>query len=161
MDKLLIYLTCLLALTMANSLAVSAQEINGTMDAAASNTTMNNTTIDDTANNASIPAEATESSNIIPTNLSSGKEQPQNLSTAQSSITAPISQMALPAPLVAARASSIQSAVPQEGSQEIGTVVKDANHTIPDPSQMDPLELSLPSKPIKDVGTIFFVCDLV
>ena len=34
--------------------------------------------------------------------------------------------------------------------QEIGIVVKDANHTIPDPSQMDPLKLGLPSKPIKD-----------
>jgi len=157
----LIYLTCLLALTMANSLAASAQEINSTVDARANNTTMNNTTIDDTANNAPIPAEAPKGSNISPINLSSEKEQPQNLSTAESAITAPISQMALPAPLVAAGASSIQSAVPKEGSQEIGTVVKDANQTIPDPSQMDPLKLGLPGKPIKDVSTIFFVCDLV
>ena len=69
--------------------------------------------------------------------------------------------MALPAPEVAAGASSIQAASALEASEKIGTVVNDANRTVQDPSQLKPLELGLPTKPVKDVGTIFFVCDLV
>ncbi|MDD1722764.1 MAG: hypothetical protein LUQ15_04710 [Methanothrix sp.] len=164
MNKLLVYLASLLILAMATALAVSAQEINATMDAALNNATINSSIIDEAAiaaNNATAPAEARESSNISAINLSSAKEEAQNLSTADSSIVAPISQMALPAPLVAAGASSIQTAAPQEGTQKIGAVVNDANRTVAAPSQMEPLEVGLPAKPIKDVSTIFFVCDLV
>ena len=164
MNKLLVYLASLLILAMATALAVSAQEINATMDAALNNATINSSIIDEAAiaaNNATAPAEAMESSNISAINLSSAKEGAQNLSTADSTIVAPISQMALPAPLVAAGASSIQTAASQEGTQKIGAVVNDANRTVADPSQMEPLDLGLPTKPIKDVSTIFFVCDLV
>lgn len=164
MNKLLVYLASLLILAMATALAVSAQEINATMDAALNNATINSSIIDEAAiaaNNATAPAEGVQSSNISAVNLSRAKEAAQNLSTADSSIVAPISQMALPAPLVAAGASSIQTAAPQEGSQKIGTVVDDANRTVLDPSQMEPLGLGLPTRPIKDVSTIFFVCDLV
>jgi len=152
MNKLLIYLASLLILAAATALAVSAQEINATADAALNNTTINST---------SAAAEALQSSNNSAINLSTAKEATQNLSTADSSVVAPISQMALPAPEVAAGASSIQSASALEASQKIGTVVKDANRTVQDPSQLKPLEVGLPTKPIKDVGTIFFVCDLV
>lgn len=151
MNKLLIYLASLLILATATALAVSAQEINATADAALNNTTINST---------SAAAEAPQSSNSA-INLSTAKEATQNLSTADSSVVAPISQMALPAPEVAAGASSIQSASALEASQKIGTVVNDANRTVQDPSQLKPLEVGLPTKPIKDVGTIFFVCDLV
>ena len=152
MNKLLIYLTSLLILTTATALAVSAQETNATADAALNNTTINST---------SAEADAVQSSNNSAINLSTVKEETQNLSTADSSVVAPISQMALPAPEVAAGASSIQAASALEASQKIGTVVNDANRTVQDPSQMKPLDLGLPTKPIKDVGTIFFVCDLV
>ena len=152
MKKLLIYLASLLILATATALAVSAQEINATADAALNNTTINST---------SAAAEALQSSNNSALNLSTAKEATQNLSTADSSVVAPISQMALPAPEVAAGASSIQSASALEASQKIGTVVNDANRTVQDPSQLKPLEVGLPTKPIKDVGTIFFVCDLV
>ena len=164
MNKLLVYLASLLILAMATALAVSDQEINATMDAALNSATINSSIIDEAAiaaNNATAPAEAMESSNISAVNLSSAKEGAQNLSTADSTIVAPISQMALPAPLVAAGASSIQTAASQEGTQKIGAVVNDGNRTVADPSQMEPLDLGLPTKPIKDVSTIFFVCDLV
>lgn len=164
MNKLLVYLASLLILGMATALAVSAQEINATMDAALNNITINSSIIDEAAiaaDNATAPTDAVQSSNISAINLSRAKDETQNLSTADSSIIAPISQMALPAPLVAAGASSIQTAAPQEDSQKIGTVVNDANRTTIDPSQMEPLELGFAAKPIKDVSTIFFVCDLV
>ena len=151
MNKLFIYLASLLILATATSLAVSAQESNVTVDAAVNNTTINST---------SAGAEAPQSSNNSAINLSRAKEATQNLSTADSSVVAPISQMALPAPELAAGASSIQTAAPQEGSSKIGAVVNDANRTIADPSQMEPLDLGLPTKPVKDVSTIFFVCDL-
>ena len=150
MNKLLIYLASLLILAAATTV-VSAQESNVTVDAA------NNTTINSTY----AGAEAPQSSNNSAINLSRAKEATQNLSTADSSVVAPISQMALPAPELAAGASSIQTAAPQEGSSKIGAVVNDANWTIADPSQMEPLDLGLPTKPVKDVSTIFFVCDLV
>lgn len=150
MNKLLIYLASLLILATATTV-VNAQESNVTADA------VNNTTINSTYTG----AEAPQSSNNSAINLSRAKEATQNLSTADSSVVAPISQMALPAPELAAGASSIQSAAPEEGSQKIGTVVNDINRTIPNPSESEPLALGLPTKPVKDVSTIFFVCDLV
>lgn len=152
MNKLLIYLASLSILATATALAVSAQEINAIGDAAVNNTTINST---------SAATEALQSSNNSAINLSTAKEETQNLSSADSSVVAPISQMALPAPEVAAGASSIQAASALEASEKIGTVVNDANRTVQDPSQLKPLELGLPTKPVKDVGTIFFVCDLV
>ena len=152
MNKLLIYLAGLLILATATALAASAQESNATVDAAVNNTTINSTYS---------AAEAPQSSNNTAINLSRAKEAAQNLSTADSSIVAPISQMALPAPALAAGASSIQTAAPEEGSQKIGTVVNDINRTIVNPSESEPLELGLPTKSVKDVSTIFFVCDLV
>lgn len=156
MNKLLIYLASLLILVAATALAVSAQESNVTVDNVIADAALNNTTI----NSTSAAAEAPQSSNSA-INLSTAKEATQNLSTADSSVVAPISQMALPAPALAAGASSIQTAAPQEGSSKIGAVVNDANRTITDPSQMQPLDLGLPTKTVKDVSTIFFVCDLV
>jgi hypothetical protein len=152
MNKLLIYFASLLILATATALAVSAQESNVTADAAVNNTTI--TSI-------SAEAEAPQISNNSAINLSTAKEATQNLSTADSSVVAPISQMALPAPSLAAGASSIQTAAPEEGSQKIGAVVNDINRTIVNPSESEPLELGLPTKPVKDVSTIFFVCDLV
>ncbi len=156
MNKLLIYLASLLILATATALAVSAQESNVTADNVTADAALNNTTINSTS-----AATAPQSSNNSAINLSTAKEATQNLSTADSSIVAPISQMALPAPALAAGASSIQTAAPKEGSSKIGDVVNDANRTITDPSQMQPLDLGLPTKPVKDVSTIFFVCDLV
>ena len=157
MNKLLIYLASLLILATATALAVSAQESNVTADNVTADAALNNTNINSTS-----AATAPQSSNNSAINLSTAKEATQNLSTADSSIVAPISQMALPAPALAAGASSIQTAAaPQEGSSKIGAVVNDANRTVADPSQMQPLDLGLPTKPVKDVSTIFFVCDLV
>ena len=150
MNKLLIYLASLLILAAATTV-VSAQESNVTVDAA------NNTTINSTY----AGAEAPQSSNNSAINLSRAKEATQNLSTADSSVVAPISQMALPAPELAAGASSIQSAAPEEGSQKIGTVVNDINRTIPNPSQSEPLALGHTTKPDKDDSTIFIDSDLV
>ena len=159
-------LTSLLILALATALAASAQESNATGDAVVNNTTINITAVDDAvmeADNAAPPMDSAQSSNISAINLSRAKEATQKLSTAESQSAggAPISQMALPAPALAAGASSIQPAAPQEGSSKIGAEVNDANRTVADPSQMEPLDLGLPTKPVKDVGTIFFVCDLV
>ena len=156
MNKLLIYLASLLILATATALAVSAQESNVTADNVTADAALNNTNINSTS-----AATAPQSSNNSAINLSTAKEATQNLSTADSSIVAPISQMALPAPALAAGASSIQAASALEASKKIGNVVNDANRTITDLSHMEPLELGLPTKPVKDVSTIFFVCDLV
>ena len=158
MNKLLIYLASLLILATATALAVSAQESNVTADNVTADAALNNTNINSTS-----AATAPQSSNNSAINLSTAKEATQNLSTAesQSAVVAPISQMALPAPALAAGASSIQAASALEASKKIGNVVNDANRTITELSQMEPLELGLPTKPVKDVSTIFFVCDLV
>lgn len=140
MNKLLIYLASLLILATATALAVSAQESNVTADNVTADAALNNTNINSTS-----AATAPQSSNNSAINLSTAKEATQNLSTADSSIVAPISQMALPAPALAAGASSIQTAAPKEGSSKIGDVVNDANRTITDPSQMQPLDLGLPT----------------
>lgn len=161
MNKQLKFLASLLIVAMAAAFAGSGQEINATMDA-----TMNNTASNSTMIEAAVGAEnstAQESMNKSAINLSAVKGEVKNLSTFdnQSIKVAPISQMALAAPLVAAGASSIQTPATEEDSYKMGTVVNDLNQTISDPTEREPLSLGLPTKPVRDTGKMFFVCDLV
>jgi len=90
-------------------------------------------------------------------------EGPQNLSTVNgrqiSSL--PISQMAGVAPLVAAGASSAQVAGEESGSYKIGEVAGGIDVFDPEHAEVKPLELGIETKPIRDVGKMFFVCDIV
>lgn len=145
---------------LAASLAVPAQESSDSLNSTINNSTVqNNTTVNDTA-----PAAAVSSGSPIPlgdNGESSGSAQ--NLSTVNgrqiSSL--PISQMAGTAPLVAAGASSAQVAGEQSSSYKIGEVAGGIDIFNPDHVEVEPLTLGIETKPIRDVGKMFFVCDIV
>jgi hypothetical protein len=160
MNKQLLYLTGILVLMLAASLAVPAQESSDSLNSTINNSTLqNNTTVNDTA-----PAAAVSSGSPVPlgdNGASSGSAQ--NLSTVNgrqiSSL--PISQMAGAAPLVAAGASSAQVAGEQSNSYKIGEVAGGIDIFNPEHVEVEPLTLGIETKPIRDVGKMFFVCDIV
>ncbi|MDD1749426.1 MAG: hypothetical protein LUO89_06075 [Methanothrix sp.] len=151
MNKQFIYLTSILILAMAASVAVSAQESNATT---LNNTTLNNTTLNDTAQDNATGA---------PLNLDVESQTTQNLSTVndQPITVAPISELASVAPLVAAGASSAQVASQPADSFKIGTGVGGSDPFNPKHVNIEALQLGIPIKSMRDTGKMFFVCDIV
>jgi len=150
MNKL--YLAGILVLLLVAARAVPAQESNASLNSTISNSTLQNNT---TAPAASVSP--------VPVGNPGATEGPQNLSTVNgrqiSSL--PISQMAGVAPLVAAGASSAQVAGEESGSYKIGEVAGGIDIFDPEHAEVKPLELGIETKPIRDVGKMFFVCDIV
>ena len=163
MNKQLIYLTGILVLAMAASLAAAAQETN----AGANNTTLNNTTLDNMtagmanplAHNSTIQNDSKEE--VL--DIGAQSHAAQNLSTVNNKpiVVAPISEMAGVAPLVTAGASSAQAPGDREGSYKIGTGVGGSDPFNPGHLKIATLELDIATKSIRDTGKMFFVCDIV
>lgn len=151
MNKQFIYLAGILVVAMAATFAVTAQETNATVN----NTTLNNIILNNTTT-ANDPADAA---------LDVGAEShtAQNLSTVndQPIVVADISEMAGVAPLVAAGASSAQSASELAGSFKIGTGVGGLDPFNPKHAKIESLKLGLPIKSMRDTGKMYFVCDIV
>ncbi len=163
MNKQLIYLTGILVLAMAASLAAAAQETN----AGANNTTLNNTTLDNmTAGMANPLAHNStiqnDSKNEV-LDIGAQSHAAKNLSTVNNKpiVVAPISEMAGVAPLVTAGASSAQAPGDREGSYKIGTGVGGSDPFNPGHLKIATLELDIATKSIRDTGKMFFVCDIV
>jgi hypothetical protein len=168
MNKKFIYLTSILALAMAASIAVTAQESYTT----ANNFSLNNTTQNDTIlDNATVGVVNTAAQNSAPSNrsqdavlnISAASHTAQNLSTVngQQIVVAPISELASVAPMVAASASSAQVAGEPEGSFKIGTGAGGSDPFNPGHVEIDALKLGIPIKSMRDTGKMFFVCDIV
>jgi hypothetical protein len=151
MNKLLIYLAGILAVAMAATFAVTAQETNAPVNS----TTLNNTVLNNT----------TTANNPVDAALDIGAEShaAQNLSTVnnQPIVVADISEMAGVAPIVAAGASSAQSAGELAGSFKIGAGVGGLDPFNPKHAKIESLKLGLPIKSMRDTGKMFFVCDIV
>jgi hypothetical protein len=151
MNKQFIYLAVILVVAMAATFAVTAQETNATVN----NTTLNNTILNNTTT-ANDPVDAA---------LDVGAEShtAQNLSTVngQPVVVADISEMAGVAPLVAAGASSAQSASELAGSFKIGKGVGGLDPFNPKHATIESLKLGLPIKSMRDTGKMYFVCDIV
>ena len=163
MNKQLIYLTGILVLAMAASLAAAAQETN----AGANNTTLNNTTLDNmTAGMANPLAHNStiqnDSKNEV-LDIGAQSHAAKNLSTVNNKpiVVAPISEMAGVAPLVTAGASSAQAPGDREGSYKIGTGVGGSDPFNPGHLKIATLELDIATKSIRDTGKMFFVCNIV
>jgi hypothetical protein len=168
MNKKFIYLTSILAVAMAASIAVTAQENNAT----ANNAALNNTTLNDTIlDNATVGAVNTTAQNSAPANgysdavlnIGAANHTTQNLSTVngQTIVVAPISKLASVAPLVAAGASSAQVASEPEGSFKIGAGAGGSDPFNPKHLEIETLEIGIPIKSMRDTGKMFFVCDIV
>jgi hypothetical protein len=168
MNKMFIYLTSILAVAMAASIAVTAQESNTT----ANNVALNNTTLNDTIlDNATVGVVNTTAQNSTPANgsadvvlnIGAASHTTQNLSTVngQPIVVAPISELAGVAPLVAAGASSAQVASEPEGSFKIGTGVGGSDPFNREQVEIETLKLGIPIKSMRDTGKMFFVCNIV
>jgi hypothetical protein len=163
MKKQSIYLAGILVLAMAATFAVTAQESN----AIANNTTMNNTTLDNAsvgiANPTGQNSTQINGSADSALNIGAASNTAQNLSTVngQPVVVADISEIAGVAPLVAAGASSAQSARELAGSFKIGTGVGGSDPFNPAHVKIEALKLGIPIKSMRDTGKMFFVCDIV
>jgi hypothetical protein len=163
MNKQFIYLAGILVLAMAASIAATAQESNAT----ANNTTLNNTILDNAAAGIANPTgqnstQVNDSADAA-LNIGAASHIAQNLSTVngQPIVVADISKMAGVAPLVAAGASSAQSAREVAGSFKIGTGVGGLDPFNPEHVVIEPQKLGIPTKAMRDTGKMYFVCDIV
>jgi hypothetical protein len=156
MKRQFIYLAGILVLAMAATFAVTAQESN----AIANNTTLNNTTLDNTIEQNSTQINDSGDAAL---DIGAAKHTAQNLSTVngQPIVVADISEMAGVAPLVAAGASSAQSASGLADSFKIGTGAGGLDPFNPEHVKIDALKLGMPIKSMRDTGKMFFVCDIV
>ena len=150
MNKQFIYLTSILVLAMAASIAATAQESNAT----ANNTTLNNTTLNNTT--------TVNDSADAALNIGAESHTTQNLSTVngQPIVVADISEMGGVAPLVAAGASSARSASEVAGSFRIGTGVGGLDPFNPEHVEIERQKLGIPIKAMRDTGKMYFVCDM-
>jgi hypothetical protein len=163
MKKQSIYLAGILVLAIAATFAVAAQESN----AIANNTTLNNTTLDNASVSIANPTgqnstQINDSADAA-SNIGAASHTAQNLSTVnnQPVVVADISDMAGVAPLVAAGASSAQSASELAASFKIGTGVGGSDPFNPKHLKVEALKLGIPIKSMRDTGKMFFVCDIV
>jgi hypothetical protein len=163
MNKQFIYFAGILVLAMTATFVVTAQESNAIVN----NTTLNNTTLDNATESIANPTgqNSTQANDSADATLNIGavSHAAQNLSivNGQPVVVADISEMAGVAPLVAAGASSAQSARELAGSFKIGTGAGGLDPFNPKHVEIDPLKLGIPIKSMRDTGKMFFVCDIV
>jgi len=163
MKKQFIYLTSILVIAMAATVAVTSQESNET----ANNATLNNSILDNatlgamnqTVQNSTLANNSADAA----LDISASSHAAQNLSTVnrQPITVAPISELAGVAPLVAAGASSAQVASEPAGSFKIGTGVGGSDPFNPVHVEIETMKLDIPIKSMRDTGKMFFVCNIV
>ena len=174
MNQKYIYLTSILVLMMAATVAVPAQELNALENNAILNNTTSNAEVNITTQN-STPANVTYPENTIAesalnnasldaaSNDSTINQIAQNLSTVNDNplVAVPISEIAKTAPEVAAGASSAQAATKLEDAYKLGSGVGGLDPFNPKHKEIESLEVGLPIKPMRDTSKLFFVCDIV
>lgn len=148
--------------------AVLAQD---SVNVTANNTTMNNVSLsnadlNNTASNQTVPDQA-DLGQAAPDQAALDQaamdETAMNLSTADNATpgVAPISDMAKVDPELAATASSAQVAFDPEGVFKIGEGIEGRNLFELKEYDVKTMEIGTPIKPLRDVGKMVFVCDIV
>ncbi len=159
MDKELTLVFCIMFLmaTAVFAPVVLAQDnINATLNATVNNTTANNTTVDNTSlsivdlNNTTLNQTALDQTAL---NLSTADDTTSNV--------APISDMARVDPVLTATASSAQVASDPEGVFKLGVGVDGRDLFEVKENDVKTMEVGIPIKPLRDVGKMVFVCDIV
>ncbi len=148
---LMFCLMCLMA-TAAMPIAFAQTGINETSN----NTTQNETALNGTALNESAINETAL--------VNAGLEQTAlNLSIINNVTvdTAPISDMAKAAPEVAAKAAAVQVATDPETVFKLGEGIGGRNLFEVKDREISTMEIGIPIKPMRDVGKMVFVCDIV
>ncbi|MDM7913209.1 MAG: hypothetical protein QUS09_08945 [Methanotrichaceae archaeon] len=165
MDKELTFILSLMSLMAAAAFApaVLAQD---SVNATVNNTTMNNTTLDN-ASLSGVDLNSTASNQTVPDQADLDQaamdEIAMNLSTTDNATldVAPISDMAKVDPKLAATASSAQVAFDPEGVFKIGEGIEGRDLFELKEYDVNTMEIGMPIKPLRDVGKMVFVCDIV
>lgn len=155
MNKELTFAFSLLSL-MAVAVFVPATLAQENLNATSNNTTMDNITLNNTVSNQT-------ASDQMSINGTSINETVLNLSTTNNETmdAAPISDMAKVAPEVAAKAPAVQVATDPEGVYKLGEGIGGRDLFEVNEKDIKTTEIGLPIKPLRDVGKMVFVCDIV
>ena len=165
MSKEFIYFTGILALLMAATLAVPAQEITAGLNSAS----MNNTTLNTSQNLTSL--HATSNDTVMNTTTSdpglnnTSQEGALTNSTPAANVTLPVNATATIEPV--GSASNQVEVATSEGSEglvfPIGSGLQPESTFVVNGNarQKDTFIVGLPIKPVRDVSKMLFVCDIV
>jgi hypothetical protein len=154
------YLIGILLLMMAITVAVQAQENNTSINETFANDTLTNATLNTSLN---LTASNISFENQTALNNTVQNATALNLSTVNDKIldAVPISELAKKAPEVAATASSIQVSSQPEGALLLGPCVGGLDPFHPTHVEIESQKIGMPIKPLRDVGKMVFVCDIV
>lgn len=155
MKTQIIYFMGIMALLMAATVSVPAQEGNLALNITLNNTTMNNTTLEFAAPDAAVIITADE--NVSEENASIESAAAENVSSEESPVAAiePVAEDT--APQVAETSSQGQKVL------KIGTGLESDRVFVVNGNAKpkDTFEVGIPIKPCRDVGKMVFVCDIV
>ncbi len=164
MDKELTFILSIMSLMAAAAFlppALAQDSINATVNDTMNNSSLssmdlNNTTLNQTVPDLAAIDEAAVNQTVV-------NQTALNLSTADDAAlnTAPISDMAKVAPEFAATASSAQVASDPEGVFKLGEGVEGRDLFELKEYDVKTMEIGMPIKPLRDVGKMVFVCDIV
>jgi len=164
MDKELTFILSIMSLMAAAAFlppALAQEGINATVNDSMNNSSLsyvdlNNTTLNQTV----LDQTAIDQTSVDQTSVN---QTALNLSTADNAAlnTAPISDMAKGDPELAAIASSAQVASDPEGVFKLGEGVEGRDLFELNKSEVKTMEIGMPIKPLRDVGKMVFVCDIV
>lgn len=140
-------LLSLMVVTVFMPATLAQENLNATLN----NTTMNNITLNNTVSNQTAPDQTAINETVL--NLSTTNNETMDA--------APISDMAKVAPEVAAKAPAVQVATDPEGVYKLGEGVGGRDLFEVKEKDIKTMEIGLPIKPLRDVGKMVFVCDIV
>lgn len=150
MDKelaLILSIMSLMAVATFVPAAIAQDSINATVnDTALNNTTLNNTTAD------SVRVDSNSADNASVSGVDLNSTTPN---------IAPISDMAKVDPVLAATASSVQVASEPEDVFKLGEGIGGRDLFEVKENGAKTMEIGIPIKPLRDVGKMVFVCDIV
>jgi hypothetical protein len=158
------YFMCILLLMAAITMAAQAQENNAAVNDTITNETLTNTTLNTSLNlTLNLTASDISSENQTAINNTVQNATALNLSTVNDRIfdAVLISELAKKAPEVAATASSIQVSSQPEGAFLLGPGIGGLDPFHPTHIEIESLKIGMPIKPLRDVGKMVFVCDIV
>ncbi len=169
MDKELTFILSIMSLMAAAAFlppALAQDGINATVNNTMNNSSLSNVDLNNTTLNQTVldPASIDQAAvNQTAVNQTAMDKIALNLSIADDAAlnTAPISDMARVDPELAATASSAQVASNPEGVFKLGEGVEGRDLFELKEYDVKTMEIGMPIKPLRDVGKMVFVCDIV
>lgn len=160
MNSHYLHVIFILLLTVGPAISIQSQDGSNQENGTIADNTLANSTGNSSLN---LSASNLTSANDTALNNTTQNITALNLSTLNGEIPAAvfISEMADRAPLVAATASSAQASSQPEGSVLLGPEIGGLDPFNPKHVEVEPAEIGMPIKPLRNTGDMVFVCDIV